>query len=86
MGSKTDRQYPVDVRVVTVNRRGALATISATIADADANIDSVTIENHDGYNSMANFTIEVNDRLHLAQLMRSLKALTEVIRITRKRG
>ena len=82
----SERQYPVDVRVVTVNRRGALATISATIADADANIDSVTIENHDGYNSMANFTIEVNDRVHLAQLMRSLKALTEVIRITRKRG
>ncbi len=81
-----ERQYPVDIRVVTVNRRGALAAISSTIASAEANIDAVTIETHDGYNSVANFTIEVNDRHHLAQLMRSLKAHKEVIRITRKRG
>ncbi len=81
-----ERQYPVDIRVVTVNRRGALAAISSTIASAEANIDAVTIETHDGYNSVANFTIEVNDRHHLAQLMRSLKAHKEVIRITCKRG
>ncbi len=82
----TDRQYPVDIRVVTVNRRGALATVASTIAAADANIDAVTVENQDGYTSVANLTIEVNDRHHLAQLMRSLKAHKEVIRITRKRG
>lgn len=82
----SDRQYPVDVRVVTVNRRGALAAIASTIAAADANIDAVTTENHDGYNSVTNFTIEVNDRHHLAQLMRSLKTHKEVMRITRKRG
>lgn len=84
--STSDRQYPVDIRVVTVNRRGALAAIASTIAAAGANIDTVTTETHDGYNSVTNLTIEVNDRHHLAQLMRSLKAHKEVIRITRKRG
>lgn len=82
----SDRQYPVDIRVVTVNRRGALATIASTIAAADSNIDSVSTENHDGYNSDTSLTIEVNDRYHLAQIMRSLKNHKEVIRITRKRG
>jgi len=82
----SDRQYPVDIRVVSVNRRGALAAIASTIAAADANIETVTTETHDGYNSITNLTLEVNNRHHLAQIMRSLKSHKEVIRITRKRG
>ena len=53
---------------------------------SDANIDTVNIEERDGLNTAMDFTIEVRDRVHLAHILRRLRAAENVIRISRMKG
>jgi len=81
-----DATFPVDLRVEVTNQRGVLATVAAVIADADANIDNVSLEERDGIHSAINLTVAVRDRRHLARIMRSIRALDKVVKIGRGRG
>lgn len=78
-----DTVFPVDIRVETRNRRGVLATVAATIADSQANIESVSIEDRDGKFSSMMFTISVLDRKHLANIIRRVRVLENVVKIAR---
>jgi RelA/SpoT family (p)ppGpp synthetase len=78
--------FPVNVRVEVKNRRGVLAQVAAVIAELDANIDTVNIEERDGLNAAIDFTIEVRDRVHLANILRRLRMLDAVIRLGRMKG
>jgi (p)ppGpp synthase/HD superfamily hydrolase len=78
--------FPVNVRVEVKNQRGVLAQVAAVIAELDANIDTVNIEERDGLNSAIDFIVEVRDRVHLATILRRLRALEPVIRINRMKG
>jgi len=78
--------FPVNIRVEVKNRRGVLARVAAVIAELDANIDTVNIEERDGLNTAMDFTIEVRDRVHLANLLRRLRSLDSVIRLSRMKG
>ena len=62
----------------------ALAKVAAEIAGSDSNIDNVTVapDSGDQYATM-NFTLQVANRVHLAKIMRSLRSIPEVARITR---
>jgi len=62
-----------------------IATIAASIADEDANIQNVSIEERDGMTSCMHFVIEVRDRRHLACIMKRLRKNTAVTRISRER-
>ncbi len=68
------------------NQKGVLATVAAAIAEMDANIENVQTEDRDGFYSTLNFVIGVTDRRHLARIIRRLRAIKEVLRITRPRG
>jgi (p)ppGpp synthase/HD superfamily hydrolase len=78
--------FPVYIRMLVVNQRGALATIAASVSEHDANIDNVTMEERDGMYSTLSFTIAVYDRQHLARIMRSLRSHEMVMRIQRAKG
>ena len=84
--AEIDRQFPVDIRVEVVNQRGVLAVLATAIAEMGSNIDNVNIEDRDGYHSVSHFTLQVDDRIHLARLMRKLRTIKQVVRISRKRG
>jgi len=78
--------FPVNVRVEGKNQRGVLARVAAIIAEMDANVDTVNIEERDGLNAAIDFSIEVRDRVHLAAILRRLRALDSVIRLSRMKG
>ena len=82
----SDNEFPVDLRVEVANRRGVLATVAATISDMDVNIENVEIKERDGLSSTLRFTVDVKDRNHLAHIMRNVKRLDMVSRISRVRG
>jgi len=82
---ETEGEYPVDLRVYVSNQRGVLATIAAGIADMGANIENVGIDERDGKFSTMTFTIDVRDRQHLAEVLRRIRSVEQVIRITRVR-
>jgi RelA/SpoT family (p)ppGpp synthetase len=79
-------EFYVEIRVDVVNRRGVLATIAATISLMDSNINNVNIEARDGKYSSINFVIGVHDRVHLAKVMRRIRSLDMVSRISRVKG
>lgn len=76
-------EFPVDLRVHVSNQRGVLATVAAAMADMGANIENVGIEERDGKYSTMSFTIDVRGRKHLAEVMRRIRGVDQVIRIAR---
>jgi GTP pyrophosphokinase len=84
---ETKKLFDVNIKLIAMNKRGVLARIAAEIADAESNIDNVSMDAQDGsHYSTVHFTLQVHDRLHLAQVMRALRRIPEVVRITRVKG
>jgi GTP pyrophosphokinase len=81
---ETKKLFDVSIKLVVMNQRGVLAKVAAEIAGANSNIDNVAVDPEAGDRyAIMRFTLQVSNRLHLAQLMRALRRLPEVIRITR---
>lgn len=79
--------FSVNLRITVVDERGMLAKIAATISNADANIDNVSVESSDGSQySNVNFTVQVHNRVHLATLIRNLRKIQQIVRINRVKG
>ncbi len=82
-----EKLFKVNVRLVVANVRGMLAKIAAGISEAGANIDNVSVEDSDGSQySNVNFVVQVRNRAHLADLMRNLRKIPDVVRINRVKG
>ncbi|PZP64949.1 MAG: guanosine-3',5'-bis(diphosphate) 3'-pyrophosphohydrolase [Azospira oryzae] len=79
------RSFGVTIRLVVANQRGVLAKVAAEIAEAGSNIENVSMDGEGAYTTM-NFTLQVKNRVHLAKVMRSLRRIPEVARITRVKG
>lgn len=75
--------FPIDISLLVRSKRGVLARVAATIADMEANIENVNIDERDGVHSTLNFAVLVENRQHLARIMRELRKMEEVIRIQR---
>ena len=81
-----NEDFPVDVNIEVEDRRGVLATVATVIADADSNIENVGIEEGDGLTNSLKFLLAVRNRKHLASIMRQVRNIPSVTRITRARG
>jgi len=84
---ETRKLFDVSIKLVVANQRGVLAKVAAGIAEAGSNIQNVTVDPEDGsrYTNMF-FTLQVSNRLNLAGIMRGLRRIPEVVRITRVQG
>lgn len=80
-----ERLFDVGIRVLIHHRRGILARVAAAIADQEANIQNVNMENENGGDTIIHFTIQVKNRPHLAQIMRAVRHIPDVVRIVRDR-
>jgi GTP pyrophosphokinase len=76
------RLFEVNIKLLVANQRGVLAKVAAAIAEAESNISNVNFANEGEYTAL-HFTLEVNNRLHLANVMRGLRKIPEVARIIR---
>src|SRR5262249_23100004 len=84
---ETSKPFDVAIQLVVANKRGVLAKVAAEIAEAKSNIQNVAVDPEDGseYTNML-FTLQVANRLHLAQIERGLRRIPEVVRIQRVKG
>ena len=79
-----DREFSSQISVETKNKPGALAEVATTIADAGSNIEEVSVlGRHEDCSVMA-FLLQVRDRKHLAQIMRKVHQMPNVIRVGRE--
>ena len=75
--------YPVNIRVVTVDKPGLLADITSALKSAEVNVTKASVETTAENKGLANFTIQVADQEHLEKVFTSLKRLKEVISVKR---
>jgi len=76
------RLFEVSIKLIVANQRGVLAKVAAAIADAESNIENVHFTNEGEYTALY-FTLQVGNRQHLARVMRGMRGIPEVVRITR---
>jgi len=78
-----DRLFSSEIRVYVVNRTGVLAAVAAAIASTETNIDHVSIDEQDADTAVLTFELRVRDRRHLARLVRVIRRMPDVTRVTR---
>ena len=79
-----DSNFPTNIRVDVTNQRGVLAKIATEIAARNANIVSVEMHDKDDRYTTLKFVVEVSDRLHLANIIRRIRNMPHVSRISRR--
>jgi guanosine-3',5'-bis(diphosphate) 3'-pyrophosphohydrolase len=75
--------FEASIRVVVKNVRGVLARLAAEIAETGSNIVNISMDEDSGDATTLFFTLQVTDRIHLARILRALRRVPEVVRITR---
>src|SRR5216110_2408869 len=80
---RTNRLFQAAVHVMVENQRGVLARVASQIAEASSNIDSITTDDDRGLFTTMHIVREVMNRQHLARVMRALRRLPDVKKITR---
>lgn len=79
--------FDIRINVEVKNARGVLAQVAAAIAEAGSNIEHVSMDaDPERLFTTLRFTIQVAHRNHLAAVMRGMRHIPEVTRITRERG
>ncbi|CAM4378523.1 MAG: Bifunctional (p)ppGpp synthase/hydrolase SpoT [Legionellaceae bacterium] len=79
-------EFKVDLLVELANQRGTLAKLASAVSEAEANIDNVLVHDYDGVFSRVKLTVSVRDRIHLARVMRRIRAGKVVSRIIREKS
>jgi guanosine-3',5'-bis(diphosphate) 3'-pyrophosphohydrolase len=86
-GTDLHRRFDCRIKVLVHNEKGVLARVAAEIGESDANITYVGMDDDAGHSMMQlRFTVQVEDRVHLARLMRNIRGTPGVARILRERS
>lgn len=81
-----EQEFSVELKVGVENVRGVVAGIATSVTEADANIESITLEDHDARIRVIDLVINVQGREHLARVMKRLKVNKAVVSISRERA
>ena len=75
-------EFDSEIQVRTLDRVGLLAEVAGRISAAHTNIEHVRVD-RDGDASALAFRLKVRDRRQLAQVVRSIRTIPGVVRVTR---
>ncbi len=81
--SRTSRLFQTSVNVTVENQRGVLAKVASEIAAAGSNIDAISMDEDRALFTTMHLVVEVANRQHLARVLRALRRLPDVKRISR---
>nr|WP_256836078.1 bifunctional GTP diphosphokinase/guanosine-3',5'-bis pyrophosphate 3'-pyrophosphohydrolase [Pseudomonas oleovorans] len=79
-------EFNVELRVELEHQRGLIALLAGSVNAADGNIEKISMDERDGRISVVQLVVSVHDRVHLARVIKKLRALKGVMRITRVRA
>lgn len=83
--TKEAAAYPVKIGVVTVDRPGVLASVSAAITSAKANISHADITTTEDRRAILNFVVEILNAGHLAKVLKGVEKVDGVVQARRVR-
>jgi len=76
-------EFSVELRVELENLRGIIATLATTITGAEANIEKISTVERDARFSIVNLSLNVRNRVHLARVMKRVRHIKPVSKVTR---
>ncbi len=76
-------EFNVELRVELEHQRGLIALLAGSVNAADGNIEKIGMDERDGRISVVQLVVSVHDRVHLARVIRKLRTIKGVMRITR---
>ncbi len=76
-------EFTVELRVELEHQRGIIATLANAITSTEANIDKISTADRDAQLSIVNLTITVRNRIHLARVIKRVRVIKSVTRVTR---
>ncbi len=76
-------RHPVRVSVLTVDRPGILAAVTAAISAAQTNIRHAEISTSEEKKALLNFVVEVQNTRHLDRILKSIQKVDGVLRAKR---
>ncbi|TXR54817.1 RelA/SpoT family protein [Reinekea thalattae] len=76
-------EFQVEIRLDLRNARGVLASVANAVSHADANIESIQMQDVDASNSRVSIVVAVTGRKHLSRVIKRLHALPSVSKIDR---
>ena len=78
-----ETEFTVKIQVEVINQRGILAVIALAVSDAEGNVEDISVQDRDGQNYSVVFKLLVKGRHHLADILRSLRRISAVVKINR---
>lgn len=80
-----DKEFIASLRVEIINHQGALAKLTTLISQTESNIRTLNTEEKES--NLYSVTLEVTcrDRIHIANIIRKIKIMPDVQRVTRPR-
>lgn len=80
---KVTGDFPVEFKVELVSERGIIATLASRIAECEATIQKISVNERDSHSGIVDLVIDVKGRVHLAKVMRRIRSLSQVQRVYR---
>jgi guanosine-3',5'-bis(diphosphate) 3'-pyrophosphohydrolase len=81
--SDVQGEFSVELRVELENERGIIATLATTITGTEANIEKISTVERDARFSIVNLSLNVHNRVHLARVMKRVRHIKAVAKVTR---
>ena len=80
-----EHEFRTGLQIELVNHQGVLAQLANTIAATGANIQGISTEEKDGRVYQVNLIITTKSRIHLADIMRKIRVMPDVMKVSRSR-
>jgi RelA/SpoT family (p)ppGpp synthetase len=80
---KVEGEYPVELRIEVENRRGMIAIIATRINSMGVNIEKISTDDKDYQFTYVDLGMLVHNRVHLARIMKRLRNINYVRKVTR---
>ncbi|EEX95103.1 bifunctional (p)ppGpp synthetase II/ guanosine-3',5'-bis pyrophosphate 3'-pyrophosphohydrolase [Vibrio orientalis CIP 102891 = ATCC 33934] len=81
-----DKEFITEVTVDVQNRQGALAELTNVISKTGSNIHGLSTEERDGRLYTVTVLLTTKDRVHLAGIMRKIKAMPHTLKVRRRKN
>jgi len=79
-------EFIAELRILVHNGRGVIAMLASAVAAAEANVESIDILEKDSSTGSINLDVAVADRVHLSRVMKKIRQLKQLIKVTRFTG
>ena len=81
--NEINNEFTAEISIRTANEPGVLAVVASTISDAGSNIENIVFDEKLGSTTMITVLLTVEDRNHLARIMRSIHNIPQIYKVKR---